>query len=183
MLTHKGNVYNNKNKKVICFPVYTYTLRLRLHGIGYVQIRLGSDPLGRDLLCLHGTGSKLERNGCIWDHLHKWTYLVPDSRSDPYRIHQVPCKHKAYSYQFRTGSKRIRSNVNAALIVSQQRGSSILLHCVPQLARWITSQFFNWTIADKCGGGMFFLFWGLSKSASGQRQKTLKIYIELRQCS
>ena len=31
------------------------TLRLRLHGIGYVQIRLGSNPLhGRDLLCLHG---------------------------------------------------------------------------------------------------------------------------------
>ena len=32
--------------------------RLRLHGIGYVQICLGSDPL-----CLHGTGSKLEQYG------------------------------------------------------------------------------------------------------------------------
>ena len=24
--------------------------------------------------------------------------MVPDSRSDPYRIHQVLCKHKAYPY-------------------------------------------------------------------------------------
>ena len=85
-------------------------LRLRLHGIGYVQIRLGSDLLwygstlftrdqicsdpfgigstmvrihfvytgsdmfrsvwdrihcGTDPLCLHGTGSKLERYGSI----------------------------------------------------------------------------------------------------------------------
>ena len=41
-------------------------LRLRLHGIGYVQIRLGSDPL-----CLHETGSKLSHritfiSGPIW---------------------------------------------------------------------------------------------------------------------
>ena len=64
--------------------------RLRLHGIGYVQIRLGSDPL-----CLHGTGSKLERYGSFWDHLQKWTHLVPDGRSDLYQIHQVSCKHKA----------------------------------------------------------------------------------------
>ena len=49
-------------------------------------------------------------------HLHRWTHLVPNSRSDPYRIHQVPCKHKAYPYQFRTGFKRIRSRVNAALV-------------------------------------------------------------------
>ena len=33
-------------------------LRLRLHGIGHVQIRLGSDPL-----CIHSTGSKMERYG------------------------------------------------------------------------------------------------------------------------
>ena len=32
--------------------------RLRLHWIGYVQIRLGSDPL-----CLHRTGSELEQYG------------------------------------------------------------------------------------------------------------------------
>ena len=34
--------------------------RLRLHGIGYVQIHYGPDPL-----CLHGTGSKLEQYGSI----------------------------------------------------------------------------------------------------------------------
>ena len=45
----------------------------------------------------------------------KWTHLVPDSRSDPYRIYQVQCKHKAYPYQFGTSSKRTRSSVNAAL--------------------------------------------------------------------
>ena len=74
------------------------------------RLHCGTDPL-----CLHGTGSKLERYGSISDHLHKWTHLVPDSRSEPYRIHQVPCKHKVYTYQFRIGSKRIRSRVNAAL--------------------------------------------------------------------
>ena len=57
------------------------------------RIHYGTDPL-----CLHGTGSKLERYGSIWDRLDKWTHLVPDSRSDPYRIHQVPCKHKVYPY-------------------------------------------------------------------------------------
>ena len=89
-------------------------LRLRLHWIGYVPIRLGSDHYGTDPLFLHGTGSKLELYGSIWDRLDKWTHLVPDSRSDPYRIHQVPCKHKAFPYQFRIGSKRMRSDVNAA---------------------------------------------------------------------
>ena len=73
------------------------------------RIHYGMDPLS-----LHGTGSKLERYGFILDHLHKWTHLVPDSRSDPYPTLQVPCKHKAYLYQFRIGSKRIRSRVNAA---------------------------------------------------------------------
>ena len=61
----------------------------------------------KDLLCLHGTGSKLERYGSIWDHLYKWTHLVSDSRSDPYWIHQVSCEHMAYLYQFCIGSKRI----------------------------------------------------------------------------
>ena len=36
----------------------TFCFRLRLHGIGNVQIRLGSDPL-----CLRETGSELERYG------------------------------------------------------------------------------------------------------------------------
>ena len=94
---------------------------LVLDVLGYVYT--GSDMFrsvwnrshsGTDTLCLHGTGSKLERYGSTKDHLNKWTHLVPDSRSDPYRIHQVPCKHKAYPDQFRTGSKRIRSRVNAA---------------------------------------------------------------------
>ena len=60
------------------------------------RIHSGTDPL-----CLHGTGSGLEWYGFTLDH------LVPDSRSDPYWIHKIPCKHKAYPYQFRTGSKRI----------------------------------------------------------------------------
>ena len=70
---------------------------------------------GTDPLCLHGTGSELEWYGSTWDHLHKWTHFVPDNRSDPYRIYQVPCEDKAYPYQFRTGSKWIRSRVNAPL--------------------------------------------------------------------
>ena len=42
----------------------------------FTRDRVCPDPFGigsngRDLLCLHGTGSKLERNGSIWDHLHK----------------------------------------------------------------------------------------------------------------
>ena len=37
-------------------------------------------------------------------------------RTDLERICQVPYKRKAYPYQFRTGSKRIRSRVNAALV-------------------------------------------------------------------
>ena len=72
---------------------------------------------GMDPLCLDGTVMKLERYDSISDHLHNWTHLVPDSRSDPYRIHQVPYKHKAYSCQSRTGSKRMRSRVNAALVI------------------------------------------------------------------
>ena len=56
---------------------------------------------------LHGTGSKLERHGSLWDHHYKWTHLEPDSRSDPNVIHQVPFKRKAYLYQCRTGLKRI----------------------------------------------------------------------------
>ena len=44
--------------KTVRVQVHAIHFRLRLHGIGYVQIRLGSDPL-----CLHGTGSNLERYG------------------------------------------------------------------------------------------------------------------------
>ena len=87
---------------------------LLLHWIEYVQIRLGWTNHGKDPRCLHGTVSKLEKCSSILDDLHKWTHLVSDSRFDPYRIHQVPCKHNAYRYQFRTDSKRIRSRVNAA---------------------------------------------------------------------
>ena len=95
------------------------SLSLKIFGVfvlevlGYVYT--GSDMFrsvwnrshsGTDTLCLHGTGSKLERYGSTKDHLHKWTHLVPDSRSDPYQIHQVPCKHKVYpgpiSYRFQT---------------------------------------------------------------------------------
>ena len=81
--------------------------RLRLHGIGYVQICL---------VRIHSvyTGPVRNWDGTVPYRVHKWTHLVPDSRSDPYRIHQVPCEHKAYPYQFRTGSKQIRSRVNAA---------------------------------------------------------------------
>ena len=97
---------------------HKHRLGLRLHGIGYIQIYLGirSTMHGTDPLCLHGTCKKQERHGYIWDNLHNWTHLVPDSRSDPYCIHQVPCKNKAYPYQFRTGSRRIRSRVNTASV-------------------------------------------------------------------
>ena len=69
------------------------------------------------------TGPVLNWNGTV---PHRITFvsgpiLVPDSRSDPYRIHQVPCKHKAYPYQFRTVSKRIRSRVNAAYIRKKRK--------------------------------------------------------------
>ena len=66
---------------------------------------------GMDLLFYRGP----VRNVSVWDHLHKWTPLVPDSRSNPYRIHQVSCKHKAYPYQFCTDSKQIQFPVNIAL--------------------------------------------------------------------
>ena len=51
-----------------------------------------------DPLCFHGTGTKLERYGFIWDILNKWIHLVTNSISDPHRIHQVPYKRKAYPY-------------------------------------------------------------------------------------
>ena len=65
-LLHLGRLYFVSD---ICFFVFSscivyrciclyWAFRLRLHGIGYVHIRLGSDPL-----CLHGTGSKLEGYG------------------------------------------------------------------------------------------------------------------------
>ena len=93
-------------------------------GTGYIQIRLRSDMFQIRL------GSDMFRS--VWDRIHfvytgpirNWNGTVPyaitfiigvSSRSDPYRIYQVPCEHKAYPYQFRTGSKRIRSRVNAAL--------------------------------------------------------------------
>ena len=85
------------------------------------RIRCGADPL-----CLYGTSSKLEWYSSIWDHLHKWAHLVPDSRSDLCRIHQVPCKHKAYPYQSRTGSKRMRSGVNTIFFNSTVQGNILI---------------------------------------------------------
>ena len=79
------------------------------------RVHYGTDPL-----CSHGTGKKQERYSYIWNHLRKWNHLVLEGRSDPYRIHQVSCKHKAYPYQFRTCFERIRSCVNAALTFSLQ---------------------------------------------------------------
>ena len=84
---------------------YFVTQRLGLHGIRYVQIRLGSDPL-------FYTGLVRNWNGTV---PYRITFISgPDSRSEPYRIHQFPCKHKVYPYQFRNDSKRIRSHVNGA---------------------------------------------------------------------
>ena len=80
-------------------------LWLRLHGIRYVRISFGSDPF-----CLHGTSSKLEQYASLWDHLHKWSHFLANSWFHPYWIHQVPCKQKAYLFQFSIGSKRIRSH-------------------------------------------------------------------------
>ena len=45
--------------------------------------------------------------------------------------------------------------IHIFLTVSQ-RGNSILLQCPATSLQ--ASGFFNWTIADKCGGRMFFLF-------------------------
>ena len=93
-------------KSCLMLPPYDSSLMF-LFGCVYTgRGRICSVPFGirstvvTDLLCLHGTGSKLEQYGSIWDHLHKWTYLLPDSRSDPYWIHQVPCKHKATRISF-----------------------------------------------------------------------------------
>ena len=65
---------------------YIY-LRLDLHEIIYVQICLGSDPLWYGNNLFTQDWFKLEQYGSIWDHLHKWIQLVPESRSDPYLIH------------------------------------------------------------------------------------------------
>ena len=54
------------------------------------------------------------------DHLHKWTHLVPDSRSEPNRIRQVPCKQKVYPYQFRNG-------VPTHVVTLTQVGTSVYL--------------------------------------------------------
>ena len=57
----------------------------------------------------------LERYSYKLDHFHKCTDLVPNGRTDPERICQVPYKRKAYPWQFCSGSKWIQSRVNAAL--------------------------------------------------------------------
>ena len=92
------------------FKVMLRRFRLRLHWIGHVQIRLGSDPLWSGFTLFTQDQFKI---GTV--RFHMGSPSKPDSRSDRYRIHQVLCKHKAYEYQFRASSKRIRSRVNAAL--------------------------------------------------------------------
>ena len=47
------------------------TLKLHLDGIGYVQIFWDRIHSGTDPLCLHGTGSELERYSSILDHPSK----------------------------------------------------------------------------------------------------------------
>ena len=77
------------------------------HKFIYVQICLGSDPLWYGCNLFTQDWLKFEQYSSIWDHLHKWTYLVSESRSNAYWIDLVQCEHKAYQYQFHTGSKGI----------------------------------------------------------------------------
>ena len=108
---------------LVCLVLMVTILRyaeFKVFDATFTRVRISADPsgIGSTLVRIHSvcTGRVLNWNGTVphRDHLHEWTHLVPDSRSKPYRIRQVPCKHKAYPYQFRTGSKRIRSSVNAA---------------------------------------------------------------------
>ena len=97
--------------------VSMFTLDLYLYIYIYMDIfRSAWDWIhhGMDPLYLHRTGWKQGQHDSILYHLHKWTHLVPDSRFDPYWIHQVPLKHKACLYQFHTSSKHIRYFVNTA---------------------------------------------------------------------
>ena len=88
----------------------------------FTRDQCGSVPSGQDstwpdgfawivLGSIHGRGTILERYSSKLDHFHKWTHLVPDKRTDLEWICQVPYKCNAYPYQFRTGSKQIRSRV------------------------------------------------------------------------
>ena len=89
----------------LLYPMVSYRTSVRAVFTGD---RICSHPfgIGSTIVLIHSVyraGSELERYGSIWDHLRKWSHLVRDSRSNPYRIHQVPCKYKAYPYYFRTG--------------------------------------------------------------------------------
>ena len=71
----------------------------------------------------------LERYSSKLNQFHKCTDFVPNGRTDPERICQVPYKRKAYPCQFRSGSKWIQSRVNAALDsggFDQMRSPSLL---------------------------------------------------------
>ena len=86
---------------------YVYTGSDKFRSV-WDQIHCGTDPL-----CLHGTSSKLERYGSIWDRLHKWTHFVPYSSSNPYRIISLYVDTRLIHTNF--VSKWIQSRVNAAL--------------------------------------------------------------------
>ena len=76
---------------------------------------------GTDRFYLHGTGG-LVRN-CNGTVQYAITFISePNWYQIADLIHKVPCKHKADPYQFRTGSKWIRSRVNAALMYQLHAG-------------------------------------------------------------
>ena len=87
------------------------------------------DPFGirPTLVWIHSVhmGQVLHWNGTV---PHRITIIsIWYEIADPIctRIHQVLCKHKAYPYQFRTGSKWILSCANAVL-VNNKTGSEKL---------------------------------------------------------
>ena len=78
--TRSGDKGDTANIGRCSFLGYVYTESDMFRSV-WDQIHYGMDSL-----CLHRTGSKLERYSSIWDHFHKDTHLVPDSRSYSYRI-------------------------------------------------------------------------------------------------
>ena len=80
------------------------------------RIHYGTDPF-----CLHGTGGPVRNwNGTVQYGITFISGPIWYQMEDP--IQKVPCKHKAYPYQLRTSSKRIRSRVNAALMYKLHAG-------------------------------------------------------------
>ena len=100
--------------------------------IAFCYVYTGSNTIGSVLYRIHSVYTEPVRNwngtvpygitfisGPIW-------YQIADP------IRQAPCKHKAYPYQFRTGSKPIRPSVNAVLI-SYLNGSPCLVLFKPHI--------------------------------------------------